>query len=104
MGINGQVIIGSTRTGPLNVRTCPVNVSQHCPYFAQLALPGGQFKWRLNTGILSISAAAAAAVEPAVAKQVQVALDSEVQVQVYWQVDPSPFEFERTVTNFEVEV
>ena len=26
MGINGQVIIGSTRTGPLNVRTCPVNV------------------------------------------------------------------------------
>ena len=26
MGINGQVIIGSTRTGPLNARTCPVNV------------------------------------------------------------------------------
>ena len=73
-----------------------------CDESASLNLP-----WlylRLNTGILSSSAAAAAAVEPAVAKQVQVALDSEVQVQVYWQVDPSPFEFERTVTNFEVEV
>ena len=73
-----------------------------CDESASLNLP-----WlylRLNPGILSISAAAAAAVEPAVAKQVQVALALEVQVQVYCQVDPSLFGFQRTVTNFQVEV
>ena len=59
---------------------------------------------RLNTASLSRGAAAAAAAEPAAAKQVQVALALEVQVQVYCQVDPSLFGFQRTVTNFQVEV
>ena len=49
---------------------------------------------------------AVAAVEPANLKQVQIdaELALEVQVQVYWQVDPNHFEFQRAVTHFKVEV
>ena len=59
----------------------------------------------LSRGARHCGLRAAASVEPA--KQVQLRkleLASEVQVQVYLQVDPNHFEFQRAITNIEVEV